>query len=93
MRCHPSAFCFAVFECPQKRPGSLNAELPRFDNRESLYLGKMPLVKRGHFAAAFQSRGRHDEVGVANHPARRFQFRPNARVFVGGLFRVGNDRQ
>ena len=56
-------------------------------------LGKMPMIECGYFAAAFQSRRRYDDVIISNHLAGSFQFHPNAGVFVGRLFRVGNDRQ
>jgi hypothetical protein len=56
-------------------------------------LRKMPQVEGGHRAAPFQSRRPHNNVVLPNYLASRFQFRPNAGVFIGGLFCVGNHGQ
>ena len=53
----------------------------------------MAFVKRGHFTAAFQRTGGHDEVVVANHCSRRLKLGPETGVFVSRLLCVRNDGQ
>jgi len=53
----------------------------------------MLLVKAGNLTSTLQSRCSHNDVIISNHFALGFQFRPDTRMLVGGLLRVGDNGQ
>jgi hypothetical protein len=69
------------------------ANLPWLDDLQSSDQREVPFVECGHLASPFEGDRRHDQVVRTDHFADRLQVRPDARVFIGRLLRVGNNRQ
>ena len=62
----------------------------RLYNGQAGHWIEMPLVESGHLAAALKRGGGDNQVVIAGHLSRGFQFGPNASVPISGLLRVGN---
>src|SRR6266481_6744174 len=68
-------------------------ELYWLDDAKPFYLGKVPLIESGHIASALARRRAHDQIVKPNPLPGSFQVRPNSRMFISGLLRIGNNRK
>ena len=68
-------------------------ELLWLDDAQSLYLSEVSFVECGYLIAATARERGDNQVVRTNHFAGGLQRRPDSRMFIRCLLRIGNDRQ